>query len=372
MLNYHLLEEISFSEKVILVSLLHLNEEQLFLLARLLSRHLKTEIEKVITAPYTNPTKFLLATSGMFKDKKFFSSAYNLYSTTINSLDYRDAILYKLKDFENLNNHGVINHLNINAKESDGTPTSRLYHPEWHSWDTNATWIFAQVEKKRNFVVASSLTESNIYRTSRNKNDYSALTKEMVCVLYKCNYSISKLEYYNNTLLTYMEKPKNNECRVALGNLSNISAYECEISVLLFNQLQFYHELILTMKNYVLKTENNTFFKNQNLTEKKRALAQEIIYSFSELIEKIKNKKTLLIQPIDDLIAKLNEFTLMHFSIVSKHSLFNFKHIDGRLGIALEKAKESLMFLKKMEFEFKVNSNVPGSETPSGEALLHK
>lgn len=169
---------------------------------RAVNHYFNDLVKTNITAPYTTKKAFTAGTTGLYKDKKYFAKAWELYNNTLSSSSFKPAALYKMKDWEGLFKNGKIRDF---ADHENLGVTGRIYCPgDVHVWSVNRSWLLAQFHKGRSFQL---LSEVNVdVKLSDNPLTFSSFAKEITSVL-QAGYEITDIDWYDIKLSPLPAKP---------------------------------------------------------------------------------------------------------------------------------------------------------------------
>lgn len=159
------------------------------LVYRCVNKKTQAAVRQNVVGPYRSKKKFLLASSGLFSEKKYFDTAWKNYSKTIKSNSERPALLYRMKDWDNIiKNRELDAHLEPESFSISG----RIYSPEEnHKWIVNQFWLLAQFHKARSFILLSEFNAE----VKINAATFTSFGKEVGCA-FKMGYQVSQLMGY--------------------------------------------------------------------------------------------------------------------------------------------------------------------------------
>jgi hypothetical protein len=161
-------------------------------------------IKNYVEGPYQTKKSFAVAATGLYRDKKYFTKACQLYDTTIQSKSFKPAALYKMKDWDTLLKNREIYEF---ADGDNLGETGRVYCPgDFHIWPVNQSWLAAQFHKGRSFELLSEVNGD--VKLSEQPVKYSSFAKEIAAVI-KAGYEITDIRSYHVTLSPVVDKDKN-------------------------------------------------------------------------------------------------------------------------------------------------------------------
>lgn len=200
------------------------------LLSLRLASKANREFVSQIQGPYASAYEFIAANSGIYSSSAELRDVMASYFTTINSTSSHPAVLYKMRE----HSFGLSPLYEFSESYGENlVDTGRKYTPKKHTWNINAAWVLAQLHKGRDFVFLSDLVDPYVKRQD-GSGSYSALTKEVACVIIKAGYRTS-VETSNPTQSTFfLRKPfKNNNqlCQFKIKDFLELKNEECEQAV---------------------------------------------------------------------------------------------------------------------------------------------